>query len=311
MELQSAPRVRLRYYDSDKGDVHTFDQDLVLGISHKTWKISKYEYLLALLSTFRGSSRENKAPINLIDRDLHKRGSPRPTVDKGRELAISLRRELELQPVKNRAVSVSATLQTLGTSTFLDEMPEAFCGMTLLSPWSGNRVVVANTKGENSRPQVRRFTLAHELAHVVSDPDEYYVSASVGSHAGATGGGKPGKGNRDLPEMRANSFAASFLAPDDEVLAAIDGIDKHEWIDKIGVEFDVSGSVARWRLVSLGLLGRDDPSSSSEGSFFEERSESPSDNISHLDNCIREMSELACSLNLIHEDTVASIDANI
>jgi hypothetical protein len=88
----------------------------------------------------------------------------------------------------------------------------------------------------------QRFTLAHELGHLLAGDGELLVDRDV--MAATT--------RRDLVEMRANAFAASFLMPED-VLRAQAPVDGPQFARLIG-RLAVSPSALAWRLFSLGLV---------------------------------------------------------
>jgi|GEM_PF-5922227 len=298
-------QVRLRYYDERRGDVKLFDQSLVEKISEQSWKIGKIEYLNALISALAVNNIEAVRGEKYIDSVYVTPNNERPTVAKGKEIAISLRRALELKKINKKAIRVTDALSQVGADCFADNMEEPYCGMTLISAWSGKRVVVTNTRGENSRQSVRRFTLAHELAHAASDPEDKFVVVKVGGTAGKTAGSVGVKGSRDLPELRANSFAANFLAPDDEVVASIEGRPNENAIDVVCDDFAISRSAAKWRLVSLGKISSD--SAVGQDSLFKPQNVDINENASTLDDRLRKSLIAARERGLIHSDTVASV----
>lgn len=78
------------------------------------------------------------------------------------------------------------------------------------------RGIVLNTEGANRNVWVRRATLAHELGHLLYDPDERIENLRIDSYAeGATD--PQSRNGMDFVEQRANAFAIAFLAPNDAV----------------------------------------------------------------------------------------------
>ncbi|MGN6307107.1 MAG: ImmA/IrrE family metallo-endopeptidase [Mesorhizobium sp.] len=302
----SEPLVRLRYYDEKRGDVNVFDEKLVEKLSAQSWKIGKIDYLNSLISSIDAINIYNPIDDEYIDTAYSVPGALKPTVEKGRRIALRIREELKLRKVRKRAIRVTEALDRIGSLYYSDSMEDAFCGMTLISSWSGRRVVVTNTKGENARQSVQRFTLAHELAHAASDPEEKFVPVKVGAPAGRAGGSAQTQGSKDYPEMRANSFAANFLAPDDEMKAALAERINENPIDVISDEFGISRSAAKWRLVALRIVGAD-MSPGHEENLFSSQATDIGDFTPTLNDKLKIAINTAYDRNLIHADTVESL----
>ena len=62
---------------------------------------------------------------------------------------------------------------------------------------------------------IRRATLAHELGHLLYDPDSRLQNVCVDSYIGSRK--DPQTYESDFVEQRANAFAIAFLAPIDAV----------------------------------------------------------------------------------------------
>jgi Zn-dependent peptidase ImmA (M78 family) len=111
------------------------------------------------------------------------------------------------------------------------------------------RLILINSRISWSR---QRFTLAHELAHVLAGDGESSDGVCVDRDVMATRT-EPGR----ISEVRANAFAAAFLMPDDRVRAAFaGGIDETTFAEAVG-RFTVSPSALAWRMVNLGLIDAD------------------------------------------------------
>jgi Zn-dependent peptidase ImmA (M78 family) len=112
------------------------------------------------------------------------------------------------------------------------DLPEHVSGLTMSDPAVGF-FVVANRAHHHLR---RRFSFAHEYAHVVLDRGRF----GLVSRASQRG---------DLLEVRANAFAAGFLMPEEGVLEFMAGIGKG----------DPSGSLAELfandEPIDAGLVG--------------------------------------------------------
>lgn len=141
-----------------------------------------------------------------IDRDLgavavYPVPAPRgrwPAVQQGEHVADQerLRLGLGVAPIAN----VAEMLETQGVRTALVDLPEDVSGLTLSRPTVG-LFIVANRRHHFLR---RRFSYAHEYAHVLLDRDR------LGTISRATD-------RDDLIEVRANAFAASLLLPEEGV----------------------------------------------------------------------------------------------
>ncbi len=141
-----------------------------------------------------------------IDRDLgavavYPVPAPRgrwPAVQQGEQVADQerLRLGLGVAPIAN----VAEVLETQGVRTALVDLPEDVSGLTLSHPTVG-LFVVANRRHHFLR---RRFSYAHEYAHVLLDRDRLGTISRAADRD-------------DLIEVRANAFAASLLLPEEGV----------------------------------------------------------------------------------------------
>jgi len=150
-----------------------------------------------------------------IDRDLGAIASyPLPVprskweaVQQGERVAQADRHRLRLglAPLPN----VTELLETQGAHTALINLPEDISGATLIEPSVG-LFVVANRRHHVLR---RRFSYAHEYAHVLLDRERRWTISRVV--------------DRDsLSEVRANAFAANFLMPEEGVRQFITALGK-------------------------------------------------------------------------------------
>jgi transcriptional regulator with XRE-family HTH domain len=117
---------------------------------------------------------------------------------------LGVPRSLPLRPLR-------AWTSRLGIPLVQAELPMRVAGATLAS--GGVRGIIVNTRGRNSNVWVRRSTIAHELGHLLWDPDHELTPVrvddySVIGHYSATG---------SYVEARANAFAVELLAPRAEV----------------------------------------------------------------------------------------------
>ena len=92
----------------------------------------------------------------------------------------------------------------------------------------------------------QRFTLAHELGHILAGDAQELIAESVPPHSA------------DLTEKRANSFAATFLMPEARLRASAGEAVSEEVFHRLVNEFRVSPESMAWRLYNLGLLSLSD-----------------------------------------------------
>ncbi len=119
-------------------------------------------------------------------------------IQQGERVADMERRRLGLGSTP--APELTQVLETQGVRTGLLKLPDDISGLTL-SDGDIGLFIVAN---ETHHVLRRRFSFAHEYAHVLLDRDQ----AGMISRASE---------RDDLAEVRANSFAACFLMPEDGV----------------------------------------------------------------------------------------------
>lgn len=232
-----------------------------------------------LVESLRGCVALGREVTNLerllgIDRDLGavavyplaKPPSRWQAIQHGERVASEERRRLHLgiAPIANLA----EVLETQGVRTALVDLPEDISGLTLSQPRVG-LFVVANRSHHFLR---RRFSYAHEYAHVLLDRDRLGLISRAADRD-------------ELIEVRANAFAASLLLPEEGVRQFMTAIGKGtpsrqtaEVFDEVGVvdartrtspgsqdiqmyevvelaeHFGVSRLAALYRLRNLGLL---------------------------------------------------------
>ena len=136
-----------------------------------------------------------------------------PTWRAGYHLAYSSREQLRigLEPIHSMRELVE---NRLGIPIIQVELPPTIAGATISS--NGNRGIVLNTRGANTNVWIRRTTLAHELAHILFDPEENLQGVRVDSYEQLKRDTRDGR-QQDKVERRANAFAVEFLAPREAV----------------------------------------------------------------------------------------------
>lgn len=101
-----------------------------------------------------------------------------------------------------------------------------------------SRGVVINTVGANSNVWVRRITMAHELGHLLWDPDLSLNKVRVDTYKDIE---KDVTTSTDYVEQRANAFAIEFLAPQRQIKEIFQGFeDKAEAIKAIMNAYGIS-----------------------------------------------------------------------
>jgi Zn-dependent peptidase ImmA (M78 family)/transcriptional regulator with XRE-family HTH domain len=155
-------------------------------------------------------------------------------IQQGQRLAEEERRRLGLGTAP--LPEVGELLELQGVRTGLVDLPEDVSGLTLSDREVG-LFVVANRVHHHLR---RRFSLAHEYAHVVVDRARFAMISRASERD-------------DLLEVRANAFAASFLMPEEGVRPFIAGLGKGKPSRLYAEVFDESES--------LNVEGRSEPGS--------------------------------------------------
>lgn len=128
-------------------------------------------------------------------------------VQQGERVAAEERRRLGLGEAP--LPDVTELLETEGIRTAQSDLPDDVSGLTLIEPEVGI-LVVSNLRHHVLR---RRFSYAHEYAHVLLDREQRGTVSRTSE--------------RDtLLEVRANAFAAAFLLPKHGVRQLIQGLAK-------------------------------------------------------------------------------------
>ena len=144
----------------------------------------------------------------------HDYGEGGPAWSAGYDLAGSTRERLRLglEPIESMRDLVE---HRLGIPIIQVALPKRIAGATISS--HGRRGIVLNTDGANSNVWIRRTTMAHELAHILFDPEEQLSNVRVDSYDEMARDAQNGASSPDNVEQRANAFAVEFLAPRDAV----------------------------------------------------------------------------------------------
>ena len=137
-----------------------------------------------------------------------------PAFRAGCELAEQARHRLGigLEPIESMRHLIESRL---GIPIVQVELPAPIAGATISS--HGQLGIVLNVQGANSNVWIRCATLAHELAHILFDPEEHLASVCVDRYDEVARDALDDTRSPDVVEQRANAFAVEFLAPRDAV----------------------------------------------------------------------------------------------
>lgn len=133
-----------------------------------------------------------------------------PAFKVGYDLAYATRDILGIaqdEPIENLR---ELCINKLALPVLRYELPASIAGATIANNQS--RGIVVNILGRNENVWVQRATIAHELGHLLWDPDQRLKRISVDKYSEIDNGWTDNK-DADFVEQRANAFAAEFLAP--------------------------------------------------------------------------------------------------
>ena len=181
----------------------------------------------------------------------------------GYRLAREARAKLGLgdQPILSMRVLVE---KRLGIPVIQTSMSQHIAGATVTNTdEDGNEVrgVLLNINGDNSNVWVRRATLAHELGHLLYDPEHDLKKVRVDSYSAHQA--DPQSFQSDFVEQRANAFAIAFLAPNDAVAQMTIPPVTEEHVDEVMSTFGISHTAARFHIGNCHYRQYDVPEGSS------------------------------------------------
>lgn len=191
--------VRLRELRSDQ-DTARFDPSSVLKLAEAGWIIARHNELERML---------NITVHPIVSEGILRTSDYRyRTAERGYELAARARQALGLtadEPI----ISVRDLIERkLGVPLVQDKLNSRFAGATIAN--GSDRGIVVNEDGQNQKAPVRRMTLAHEIGHLVGDPDDQLNRLRVDTYETLSSNASS---LADPVERRANGFAVAFLAP--------------------------------------------------------------------------------------------------
>lgn len=179
-------------------------------------------------------------------------------IQDGQRIALSLRESLHLGagPLRN----IGQLMENLGIKVIYRQLPNSKAwGFSITSKTLGHCLFV-NTASPITR---QRFTIAHELGHLIMDHNHVTTIYSE-EHSPDQ---MENNGKDRLIETRANVFAAAFLAPDISVKEFLlkYGIDEDSKdrltnyiIGSLSEYFGLSYDSMLWRLVNLRYMTKDE-----------------------------------------------------
>jgi len=197
--------VRLREI-SQSGDAQHFSANDVLALTEAAWVIQRQSELAKILNGETFSSVRNR---------FQQDGNySYPAYEKGYFLAAKTRQLLNLGPIQPISNLKDLVEKDLRIPVVQQKLADRFAGATIAN--GSERGIVVNENGQNSNVWVRRMTIAHEVGHLLWDPDSRLNKLKVDQYDDLESD-YLNSSTRDPVEIRANAFAISFLAPPDGV----------------------------------------------------------------------------------------------
>lgn len=200
-------------------------------ISYKKYENSKNKLAYRLKKTFEGGDIQKEDILRmtecgwiadkhaLLQTWLNEEKSICPTKDNnygtsdypayrvGYDLAHKTRNLLNIKPGEPIS-SIRNLCKNINIPYILTELSPAIAGATVAT--KNSRCIIANIKGKNENPLIRRIAIAHELAHFLWDSDKDLKNINVSLYEDLDN-----IYNNDVRfiEQRANAFAVEFLMP--------------------------------------------------------------------------------------------------
>ncbi len=165
----------------------------------------------------------------------------------GYETAELLHEHLQTNTTTSHVIDIEDILQRLEIHTdsiTLDD--ERIMGVAVSRPGSAPSILVNEKHEKNRTPQGRRFTLAHELCHLLLDREHGRPLAV------ASGPWAP-----HVVEKRANAFAAMFLMPKAMLDSMAAEYSDDALVDAVVERLKTGRLSTKWHLINLGFLSED------------------------------------------------------
>jgi Zn-dependent peptidase ImmA (M78 family)/transcriptional regulator with XRE-family HTH domain len=230
--------VRLREM-AHAADAKKFSPAEVVGLAEAAWVIARQSIL----------SKTNGEPEGAVSQFRHSSDYAYPTYRKGYDLALTTRKKLSI-PQDSPIDSLKSFIEDrLGVPVAQLQLGENFAGATVANGES--RGIVINEHGANSNVWVRRMTLAHEVGHLLWDPDARLDKLRVDSYEDVDAE-TPRIRQTDVVEIRANAFAIAFLAPPSGVEKIMkDAQSNADGVAKIMTYYGISATAARHHIKNV------------------------------------------------------------
>ena len=162
-------------------------------------------------------------------------------IDQGARLAAAALREFEASQADPLDADLASNIeQVFGADVAIITLGHGIDGLAVSTAEAKIIVLAASTI-----PYRQRFTLAHELCHLLAADDQgLHVDEDIYSDTSRRGEG----------ELRANAFAAGLLMPENHLARVAKRGMNEEAFCRLASDLRVSPSALAWRLFNLGLI---------------------------------------------------------
>lgn len=191
-----------------------FSPSLLLDLGEATWVISTQTRIRNWLTLNSDFNWKNiRTPSTQVGEENYS------ATEHGQYLARATRQRLGLGDGDTINSLSDLCENKLGIPVIHIPLPKTLAGLTIIN--SSAAGIVINSQGANDNIWVKRFTIAHELAHLLFDSEEFLRQIHLDSYSQLT---PLSNFKVESVEIRANAFASEFLAP---MLAVEDEFKKH------------------------------------------------------------------------------------
>lgn len=166
--------------------------------------------------------------------------------------ALKAEELIRSQGIKEAPVNIKKIATNLDIKIHEILLEDDLSGMALKE--EDQFLIIVNKRHSKKR---KRFTLAHELGHIILHSDQLEKGVHVDKANQVLRRDISSSAGIDKMEIEANSFAASVLMPEsllplnDISSQSLEEILDTNLIEKLAAEFNVSNSAMHWRLFGL------------------------------------------------------------